>query len=90
MSKAELLSSPDFKEYRKLEIKEGVLIIQGLLNNQVTPDYAKGALDMLKNILHIPNHFTLTYKTRQILALEINADFKELELEIVKRFMEDE
>ena len=90
MSKADLLFNDDFRAYRKKELEEGLAIARELMNGKATPEYANGALTMLKKIILIPMGFEMGPKQRQKLNLLIQKDFDELHFGLVKRFLDEE
>ena len=90
MSKAELLLSDDFKAYRVKELEEGANMAREFLKGGVTPDYAKGALEMLRRILLVPKQLPLTDKQEKMVQQQITKEFDEFHFQMVKRFMEVE
>ena len=90
MSKAELLLSDEFQAYRLKELNEGANVAREFLQGKCSPDYAKGAMEMLKRILLVPKQFPLSDKQRQQIDLQVQKEFDEFHFQMVKRFMEVE
>ena len=89
MSLQELLFDNDFSKYRKMEIEEGVKIANDLMKGNFGPDYAKGALTMLKRILMLPKGLAKTDKAQNQAAALIERDLAEFNGSLVKVFVMD-
>ena len=50
----ELFRNEDFANYRALEIERGVDVLNRVMEGHESPDYFKGAVEMLKKILVLP------------------------------------
>jgi len=90
VSKAELLLDDNFREYRKKEIEEGISFVRQFMNGKCDPEYAKGALEMLKRIILIPKSFTMSEEQKERVNLAIQKDFDDFHFGMIKRYINEE
>jgi len=84
LSNKEWLLSEEFSDYREAEIEAGYDIIKGILHNDVKPDYLKGAMDMLRAIVRLPETKAGSDEEKEIAkTLRIQAT-KAIEMKILR------
>lgn len=79
----------DIEEYRLLEVNEAVFFIRTLINNTFDGQYIKGAMDMLKRIIKLPENFAKT-EEQKLNAKAMTAKlFDEFEKKTIRRLLEE-
>jgi hypothetical protein len=87
----ELLFSEDFALYRRMEITLGSMILSGILsNNDISKDYLRGALDMLRMIVKIPLECARDEETKETIKAMVARDIGIVEATILRNQMERE
>lgn len=80
----EWLLSKDFIDYRKEEIKTGALFFKNILTSPNTPDYIKGASDMLRAIIKIPQEIAQSSEEKETAEIMLRMSLKEVEVHILR------
>ena len=77
--------SDEFKAYRQAELSAGADIVGDILKGSQTPDYSKGAMDMLNKVLLTPTSLATGKKAAQYAAEMTGNDLKILKMKVLKR-----
>ena len=87
----DLLFSDEFSDYRRAEMAMGARIVSGLLSKEdVSKDYLKGALDMLRLITCLPFDYAKTEEAKENMKALIARDIGIVEMTVLKDQMERE
>jgi len=74
----------EVEDYRLKEIEEAASFITEIWKEGHTPDYFRGAMDILERILHLPK--SLCEKSEKEFVKELVAqDFKRLEVNLLRK-----
>lgn len=84
----DLLYSEDFADYRRAEMAMGARIVSGLLTREVSPEYLKGALDMLRMITCLPLDHAKTEEAKETMKALIARDLGIVEMGVLRGQME--
>ena len=85
----ELLFSEDFSDYRRDEIQQGALILSGLLSkDDISKDYIRGAIDMLRMIILIPLNNAKTDEAKETMKVLVARDIGIVETTVLRNQME--
>jgi hypothetical protein len=80
----EVLSS-NFPAYRKAEIEVAASFVNGLRTVSENFDYCRGALDMFRKIMNIPRDVASTPELKQMIGQRMETDFREFEVEYLRK-----
>ena len=83
-----LINDESVAKYRQLEIEEGANIAQELLKGNADPDYVKGAMFMLKKLLHLPHKWGKSKESKEAAQNMVARDLKEFHSKWMKLFLE--
>ncbi len=85
-----LINDPSIAKYRQQEIEEGAKIAEELLRGGHDPQYIKGAMEMLKKLLQLPNKWSKgkSKETQEAARNMIKRDLKEFTAKYMKLFLE--
>ena len=89
----ELLLSDEFRRYRKAQINEVVKFIRPMLIAPFdghTTLQLKGALDMARKLMKLPDTFTLSKEIKERIKAELVEDMKEFEVKFVRSHLLDD
>lgn len=87
----DLFNDPEFEKYRVKEITEGVNLLREVVKGQ-SPDYFRGAMDMLKRIINIPILLipgTNESQRAQAEMLKAKA-FDAFEVKMIRKFVQED
>ena len=74
----------ELQDYRLKEIEEGASFIADIWKDRESPEYFRGAMDMLDRILHIPK--SLCEPTEKEFVSDMVAqDFKRVEMSLLRK-----
>jgi len=90
MSAQDLLFSDEFSSYREKEIESCVDMMAGLFKTDMNPDFIKGGMKMLENVLNLPAALAGTNEAKQRASDMIRRDFKRFEMRFIKKFLDFE
>lgn len=90
MSRQDILFIEEFGEYRREVIKRGVSVIREIFKEDKDPDFIKGALFMMKQILKIPLDFAKTKEAKNNAGIMVERDFKEFETNYLRSVFYDD
>lgn len=83
----DLLFSKKFGEYRKLELEAATNFAVDLFKDGMNPEYVKGAMAMLKKVLHLPISFAKTKEAKEMASNLVTKDLKEFEAKFIRLFV---
>ena len=83
-----LINDPSVAKYRQYEIEEGAKIFEELLKGSLDPNYVKGALYMLKKLLHLPYKWGKSPETKEAARNMVVRDVKEFTSKYMRLFLE--
>jgi hypothetical protein len=86
---SDLLFSNDFQEYRLLELEAAARIVFGMNKGLYPPEYCRGALDLLKAIVKIPEAMAKTNEQKAVASQMIEKALKTFEVKYVRAALED-
>jgi len=84
MNWKEFFTTEEFKQYRQMELKAGTEVIGDLIKGSKTPDYVKGAAEMLNKILLVPNKAATGKQAGQLAQEMTSRDLEELKVKVLK------
>ena len=84
MSHKDLLISEDFKRYRKAQAKAIVLQIKNLLFSNSDSKELRGAIEMARKIIRLPESLTEDKNIRDTLNRMIQEDLNQIAVELVR------
>lgn len=85
----ELLFSDSFQEYRKKEIEEGVKVVSKMFDDNMSPDYIRGAMNMLKKVIEVPSKLAITPEAKLRAVTNIQRDLKLFQVQFLRRYVEE-
>ena len=85
----ELLFSDSFQEYRKKEIEEGVKVVSKMFDDNMSPDYIRGAMNMLKRVIEVPSKLAITPEAKLRAVTNIQRDLKLFQVKFLRRYVEE-
>ena len=85
----ELLRSDDFAAYRALEIEIGADVLKKLMEGHESPEYFRGAVEMLKKILCIPQEHAKGDKNTEYAAALVEKSFNLFERQMMRRLLNE-
>lgn len=88
----EIFNDPEFEKYRVLEIEEGVLMLREMIKEE-SPEYFRGAMEMLQRIMTIPMKMVSPSSEPQKIQAKIlkYKAFDTFEVKMMRKFvLEDE
>ena len=83
-----LINDPSVAKYRQYEIEEGAKIAEELLKGGFDPQYIKGAMEMLKKMLHLPKKWGKSKEAQEATQNMIKRDLKEFTAKYMRLFLE--
>ena len=85
-----LINNPDVSKYRQYEIEEGAKIVEELLKDSLNVDFVRGALYMLKNLLHLPRQWSKgkSKESQEAARNMVARDLKEFHSKYMRLFLE--
>ena len=83
-----LINDPSVAKYRQYEIEEGAEIVEGLLKDNLNTDFARGALYMLKKLLHMPRRWGKGKESKEAADNMVARDLKEFTSKYMRLFLE--
>jgi len=83
-----LINDPGVAKYRQAEIEEGAKIVEELLKDSLDPIYVKGALYMLKKLLHLPHKWGKGEEAKEEARNMVARDLKEFHSKYIRLFLE--
>ena len=83
-----LINNSDVARYRQYEIEEGAKIVEELLKGGLDPQYIKGAMEMLKKLLHLPIKWSKSKETKEAARNMVARDVKEWHSKFMRLFLE--
>ena len=84
----DLLFSNDFDAYRVSEIERGAFFIRELLKGSQSPDYVRGAMEMLRKIIHLPLDMAKTQEQKDVARILIDRILSLYEAKTVRKYLE--
>ena len=83
-----LINDPGVAKYRQYEIEEAVKIVEELLKDGLNVDFVRGALYMLKKLLHLPNRWGKSKESKEAASNMVKRDLKEFHAKYMRLFLE--
>ena len=83
-----LINDPSVQKYRQYEIEEGAKIAEELLKGGFEPQYIRGAMEMLRKVLHLPIKFAKSKEAKEMASNILKKDLKEFTAHYMKLFLE--
>jgi len=83
-----LINDPSVAKYRRYEIEEGAKIVEELLKDSLNVDFVRGALFMLKKVLHLPIRWGKSKETKEAAHNMVARDLKEFHAKYMRLFLE--
>ena len=81
----ELLTSTDFKRYRKKQVEEIVLFLKArLFNDNLDPAYLRGAIEMGWKMIRLPENLITDNAYKAQLAMQVQEDLNRLFVEMTR------
>ncbi len=87
MSHKDLLTSEDFKRYRKAQAKAIVVQVKNLLFSNTDPKELRGAVEMARKIIRLPESLTEDKSIRDALNRMIQEDLNQIAVELVREMI---
>lgn len=83
-----LINDESVAKYRQYEIEEGAKIAQELLKGGFDPQYIRGAMEMLKKLLHLPRKWGKGKESEEAARNMVARDLKEFHSKYMRLFLE--
>lgn len=83
-----LLNDPSVAKYRQYEIEEGAKIVETLLKDNPDVAFVKGALFMLRKMLHLPQRWCKSKESKEAAQNMVARDVKEWHSKFMRLFLE--
>ena len=77
----------EFAAYRLAEVEEGTTVLRQLASGTVSPDYFKGAAQMLRMIINLPVKMAKGTEAEERAALLRDKMLGEFEAKMMRKFM---
>lgn len=84
----DLIFDKNIARYRQEEIEEGAKIASDIFKANMEPAFIKGAMHILKKILHLPQQFAKTKEAKETADNMVAKDLKEFHSRFVRLFVE--
>ena len=85
----EILFSEDWQEYRELEIALGAKIIHEMWKNNADPVYIRGAMEMLRCIVRIPEGLAKTDEAKAAAQALIQAAMHKVDMSLLRKTLSE-
>ena len=76
----------EIHEYRVLEVKEAVKFVSDLLKGSKSPEYIKGAIDLLNKLMVIPKNMA-SEDDEEYVENMVNQEFSQVSLDLLRETM---
>ena len=86
----DLLLSNEFRRYRKAQINEIVKFIKPMIISFDNAAEIKGALDMARKLMKLPETFPLSGDIKERIRNEMHEDMKEFEVKYIRGHLIDD
>ena len=83
----EVLFSEEWQDYRRLEIEAGMSFVHEIWNRNADPVYIRGAVDMLRKIIQIPEKAAKTDEAKMAAAALIQSAMHKVEMDLMRKFL---
>ena len=85
----ELLFSEDWQEYRQKEIEIGAAFVHEIWNVNADPQYIRGAVEMLRRIVRIPEHVAKTDEAKAAAAALIQTAMHKVDMALLRKMLNE-
>jgi len=85
MTKQDILFDAGWAQYREAEIEAGIAMLREIWGGDFSPDYIRGAVEMLRRIILLPHHMAATPEAKERAEALVKASFSALELKLLRR-----
>ncbi|HNT44452.1 MAG TPA: hypothetical protein PKN85_08315 [Syntrophorhabdaceae bacterium] len=89
MTRQDILFEPGWTPYRELEIEAGIAMLREIWGGEFSPDYIRGAVEMLRRIIMLPQAMAATPEAKERAEALVKASFSAMELKLLRRAMFD-
>jgi hypothetical protein len=89
MTKHDILFEAGWAAYREIEIEAGIAMLREIWSGDFSPDYIRGAVEMLRRIILLPQTMAATPEARDRAEALVKASFSALELKLMRRALFD-
>lgn len=89
MTKQDILFDSGWAPYREMEIEAGIAMLREIWGGDFSPDYIRGAVEMLRRIILLPHHMAATPEAKERAEALVKASFSALELKLLRRALFD-
>ena len=83
-----LINDDSVAKYRQFEIAEGAKIVEGLLKDNPDVAFIKGALFMLRKLLHLPIRWGKSKESKEMASNMVKRDLKDFTSKYMRLFLE--
>ena len=86
----DIIFSPEFTDYRRLEVEAAAKIVRQFINGTVSSDTFVGAMKMFKAIVNIPNDIAKTEEAKTRAKELRDKMLSEFEASLIRRYLREE
>ncbi len=87
MAKIDLLMNEDFHDYLKALAGESKAYTRRLIDGNESPDYFRGGMDMLKQVLKCPLKLATSEKERELAGALVKRSYDEFEARLLRSYL---
>ncbi len=88
MAKTDLLMNEDFHDYLRMVVVEAKVLSRQLVDANVTPEYFRGAMDMMKQVLRVPVKMAAGHEgDKELAGVLVKRAFDEFEAKLLRSYL---
>ncbi len=87
MAKTDLLMNEDFHDYLRMVVVEAKVLSRQLVDANVSPEYFRGAMDMMKQVLRVPVKMAGHEGEKELAGVLVKRAFDDFEAKLLRSYL---